>query len=105
MYGGAVNTANLPRGRAFEPAEIWGLDTKFDDGRPSKGRMVTRAGLNPETPDCTESSPGAGDVAHGGTDLETAVYVYPLKKKPARSSSATCWNAELLIPPLLIKNG
>lgn len=73
MFGRGVTTQNLPRGRALEPTEAWKLDTKFDDGRPGHGQVVTRAGLNPETPDCTESSPGAGDVTNGGTDTD-AVY-------------------------------
>lgn len=78
MFGKGVNTANLPRGAALEPVEIWKLDTKFDDGKPAYGQLVTRAGLNPETPDCTESSPGAADVTHGGTDMD-AVYRFDIE--------------------------
>lgn len=73
MFGQAVKTTNLPRGRAFIPNELWKLDKKYDDGKPGQGQIVTRAGANPETPDCTETTPGAGDQPDGRTDLD-AVY-------------------------------
>lgn len=80
MFGRAVNTSNLPRGRAFVPADLWKLDAKFDDGKPGRGQLVTRAGKNPETPNCTETSPGAGDITDGRYHLD-AVYRMDFEEK------------------------
>lgn len=70
MFGQAVNTSNLPRGRAFIPKELWKLDKKFDDGKPGAGQIVTRAGENPETPNCTENTPGGGEKTDGRDGID-----------------------------------
>lgn len=41
-YYGAVTTNNLTSGSALKPEEAWNIDTKMDDGKPGRGRIIAR---------------------------------------------------------------
>lgn len=49
QIGGLVND-RTPRGLIFTPSEVWNIDTKMDDGKPARGKVIARG-----VPTCTTS--------------------------------------------------
>ena len=42
LFIGATTGDNWPNARLLKPEEAWNLDTKFDDGKPARGRVIAQ---------------------------------------------------------------
>jgi len=56
LVAGSYSSANLPVGAAFTPVEAQSVDTKFDDGLPGSGNILTWVNSTGFTPNCATSS-------------------------------------------------
>lgn len=52
--GADSGTSNTVQARLFKPEDVWNIDTKLDDGRPGRGRVIV--GYWDECSDATASS-------------------------------------------------
>lgn len=55
FYFGAATTNSLTGGKALKPEELWGIDTKIDDGKPGRGSVIAR-----HADTCTDAGVAAG---------------------------------------------
>ncbi len=42
FYFGAATASNLSSGAVLKPEEAWNIDTKMDDGKPGRGKIIAR---------------------------------------------------------------
>lgn len=67
----------------FTPEQAWNIDTKLDDGKPAKGKIITRVscvggGCRPNcntAADNTAASANAAEYLLTGADVACALYV------------------------------
>lgn len=63
MVGRAVSpisgNSSLPVYPFLKPEEMWGIDSKIDDGRPTSGSIIGRKASSPAHPGCTTSDDAA----------------------------------------------
>ena len=67
---GGARSASLPRTPIMSPGEAWNIDTKMDDGRPGRGKVVSNAVPSASTGYCSEAA-STSDF-NAAYDLDTA---------------------------------
>jgi prepilin-type N-terminal cleavage/methylation domain-containing protein len=61
---GQLGSGGMPDGAILKPEELWGIDTKIDDGMPATGKVVVRARVNCAVAvDGSALTTGAADAA------------------------------------------
>lgn len=65
MSFGAASTTSITESAIIKPEEMWGVDTKLDDGRPAYGKIISRNATS--RPNCVTS-----DTASTATYLLTS---------------------------------
>lgn len=63
-FGTAPGPSNLPGYQTLTPAEAWNIDTKIDDGKPARGKVIGRFWNN--------ACAAADDGSHAENDLEAS---------------------------------
>jgi prepilin-type N-terminal cleavage/methylation domain-containing protein len=76
MFGAATSNT-ITAGSALTPAEAWNIDSKFDDGKPGLGKVMTWKKGSATNPNCTtDTDPQVAEYDLTRSDKQCSIHAY-----------------------------